>query len=77
MGEVAIIVLGVAIALAGDSWRERFVERRVSDDYASRLRTDVVETLLRLEVADLRFTRVLAGAGTLPNRPHRFALRRE
>lgn len=63
--ELAIIVLGVAIALAGDSWRESLLESRQSQEYLDRLSVDVAESLTILREQQERFATVQGGTGEL------------
>jgi hypothetical protein len=62
---LAIIVLGVTIGLAGDSWREAMIERRDSREYVLRLKAEVQETLIALEAAKLRYQRVTLATAEL------------
>ena len=43
--ELVIVFLGVAAALAADSWRESLLEARLRDQYLARLREDLSESL--------------------------------
>jgi len=63
--ELSIVVLGVMIALAADSWRESVISARVEDQYVARLKGDLSDGLERL--AELRgtFGSVAGAAATL------------
>ena len=50
LAELGIVVLGVMIALAADSWREDWLESRVEASYLERLRADVSAGLSVLEI---------------------------
>ena len=50
LAELGIVVLGVMIALAADSWREGWLESRVEASYLERLRADVSAGLSVLEI---------------------------
>jgi hypothetical protein len=50
LAELGIVVLGVMIALAADSWREDWLESRIEAGYLERLRVDVSAGLSVLEI---------------------------
>ena len=47
--ELGIVILGVMIALAADSWREELSEDRIESEYLSRLRSDLTEGVVILQ----------------------------
>ena len=49
LAELGIVVVGVMIALAADSWRESWVESREESQYLERLRADVSDGLAVLK----------------------------
>ena len=56
LAELGVIILGVMIALAADSWREGLLDSRVADQYQLRLREDVSQSLLAIADVRERFT---------------------
>jgi len=77
--ELVIVVAGVIIALAADSWRERILDARIEQQYAVRLREDLAQEVSALRLARERFSTVagaardlavgLQGAGDLSSGP--------
>ena len=65
LAELAIVVLGVMIALAADSWRERVISARVEDQYVARLQGDLGDGLERLAEQRATFGKVAGAAATL------------
>jgi hypothetical protein len=63
--ELLVVVLGVAIALAADGWRETAVERRVEAEYIGRLTADLSATVGQLTETRERFMRVEAAGREL------------
>jgi hypothetical protein len=65
LAEFGIVVVGVAVALAAESWRQDLQDRRLGDEYLSRLTEEVREGQERVVEDDVRFDRVRAAAGQL------------
>ena len=65
LAELGVIVLGVMIALAADSWREGLLDSRVADQYQLRLREDVSESVIAIRAERERFTGARQAAWSL------------
>ena len=60
--ELVIVVAGVMIALAADSWRERVLDSRIEQQYLGRLRADLVQGVSVLTRERERFSSVASAA---------------
>lgn len=49
VAELGIVIIGVVIALAADSWREGLLEDRIEFDYLSRLQSDLAAGVVILQ----------------------------
>ena len=67
LAELVIVILGVMIALAADSWRQDLQEARVESEYLDRLREDVSEGLKVLGDERLGYATVTSAARTIIN----------
>ena len=65
LAELVIVILGVMIALAADSWRQDLQEARVESEYLDRLRADVSEGLKVLSNERKRFAAATVAARTI------------
>jgi hypothetical protein len=65
VGELGIVVLGVMIALAADSWREDWLDARVEVKYLERLRDDVSAGLSAVRVERETYQSVMEAAAAL------------
>ena len=61
-GELFIVILGVMIALAADSWREDFQEAQIASEYLDRLKRDVSAGLTVLANERARYAEVRRAA---------------
>jgi len=68
IGELGIVVLGVIIALAADSWREDWLDSRVEARYLERLGDDVSAGLSRVRIERDAFHEVREAAAALTER---------
>ncbi len=66
-GQLALIVLGVTLALAADSWRESAMDRRLEESFLDRLVDDLETQLAEFEEARTEVRQVMAhGLAVLP-----------
>jgi hypothetical protein len=65
LAELVIVILGVMIALAADSWRQELQELQIESEYLGRLREDVSEGLKVLGDERKRFAQVTSAARTV------------
>jgi hypothetical protein len=65
LAELGIVVLGVMIALAADSWREDLLEARIEARYLARLSDDVSSGLAVLRIERETYRSVIEAARTL------------
>ena len=63
--EFVVIVAGVVLALAADSWREELRQKRLEQDYLGRLETEIAGGRRNLEFQLQRFSSALASANFL------------
>ncbi|MDH3206698.1 MAG: hypothetical protein OEO79_08800 [Gemmatimonadota bacterium] len=67
MTELGVVILGVMIALAADSWREGLLDSRVASEYQMRLREDVSQSMIAIRLERERFSAARAAAMALTN----------
>ena len=67
LAELGIVILGVAIALAADSWRENLAEDRIEANYLERLRDDISSARAVLLIERETYKSVLESAAVLTN----------
>ena len=65
LAELVIVILGVMIALAADSWRQDLQEAQIESEYLDRLREDVSEGLKVLSDERMRFAAATVAAKTI------------
>ena len=69
VAELGVVILGVMIALAGDSWREGYLESQVAEEYEMRLAEEVSQTVTGIRSVRDRFTASRVAAGSLTGVP--------
>ena len=67
LAEFFIVILGVMIALAAESWRQDLLEAQVESAYLDRLREDVADGVIVLGVERMRFAGVTGAARKIVN----------
>lgn len=60
-----MVILGVMIALAADSWREGMLDSQVAAEYQRRLREDVSQSIIAIRLQRERFSAARAAAMVL------------
>ncbi len=65
LAELVIVILGVMIALAADSWRQDLQEAQIESEYLDRLSEDVSEGLKVLSYERKRFAAATVAARTI------------